>query len=49
MGCYDMVVGNFVCPYCDNVERIVLEQTKAGECKFTDYGLWIRGMCSRIL
>ena len=39
MGCYDMVVGNFVCPYCDNVERIVLEQTKAGECNFTDYGL----------
>lgn len=39
MGCYDMVVGNFVCPYCDNVERIVLEQTKAGACNFTDYGL----------
>ena len=39
MGCYDMVVGNFVCPYCDNVDRIVLEQTKAGDCNFTDYGL----------
>jgi hypothetical protein len=39
MGCYDMVVGNFVCPYCNNVERIVLDQTKAGECNFTDYGL----------
>ena len=39
MGCYDMIVGNFVCPYCDNVERVMLEQTKAGECNFTDYGL----------
>jgi len=39
MGCYDMVVGNFVCPYCNTVERIVLDQTKAGECNFTDYGL----------
>lgn len=39
MGCYDMVIGNFVCPYCDHVERIVLEQTKSGACDFTDYGL----------
>ena len=43
-----MVVGNFVCPYCDNVERIVLEQTKSGACQFDDYGLGERapGFCS---
>jgi len=34
-----MVVGNFVCPYCNTVERIVLDQTKSGACNFTDYGL----------
>ena len=39
MGCYDMVVGNFVCPYCNTVERVVLEQTKSGACQFDDYGL----------
>jgi len=37
MGCYDMVIGNFVCPYCNNVERVVLEQTKSRACQFDDY------------
>ena len=39
MGCYDMIVGDFVCPYCNTVERIVLDQTKAGKCIFKDLTL----------
>lgn len=39
MGCYDMVVGHFVCPYCGEVQRVVLDQTKSGECNFKDFGL----------
>lgn len=30
MGCYDVIVGNFVCPYCNTVERIVLIKSKQG-------------------
>jgi hypothetical protein len=39
MGCYDLIVGNFVCPYCGRVERVVLDQTKEFGCNFKDLGL----------
>lgn len=39
MGCYDMIVGSFVCPYCGDVDRVVLDQTKEFECTFKNLGL----------
>ena len=39
MGCYDMIVADCVCPYCGNIDQIILNQTKEFDCTFRNLSL----------